>query len=87
MVDMAATRWQIEGWLKEAQAEGATHMLVKCDNFGDPMGDCCYPVPVMAHQNVREVEAEPGRVMEVYSLTGKHTIEKQMGENRAFHYD
>jgi hypothetical protein len=57
------------------------------DNFGDPMGDCCYPVWVMADEDVRQVALGGGRLMEVYSLTGKHTVEDQMKESRAFHYD
>lgn len=27
------------------------------------------------------------KIMEVYSLTGNHTIESQLSERRAFHYD
>jgi hypothetical protein len=85
---MAASRSTIEGWLKEAQAEGATHMLVRCDNFGDPMGSCCYPVFVYPGKDVRSAASEGGdRLMEVYSFTGKHTVESQMKESRAFNYD
>lgn len=85
---MAATRSQIVGWLREAQENGATHMIVKCDGFGDPMGDCCYPVEVAPDEGVKEVEAgNRDRTMEVYSLTGNHTVDAQMSERRAFHYD
>jgi hypothetical protein len=85
---MAASRSTIESWLKNAQEKkGATHVIVRCDNFGDPMGDCCYPVVVMEDEDVRVKATGGDRVMEVYSLTGKHSIEKQMKESRAFHYD
>lgn len=84
----AATASDIRGWLEEAQAEGATHLLIVCDDFSYED----YPVQVMPHEDVHEREAHyressMQRVMEVYSLTGKYTIDEQMNELRAFHRD
>lgn len=88
---MPATLAQIKGWLSKAQSEGATHMLVRCDSFdyrGSPGDSCCYPVSVMPGEDVREkVDSGGDRLMEVYSLTGKHSIESQLRETRARHYD
>ena len=84
----AATQSDIARWLTEGTSKGATHVIVVCDTFDH--GD--FPVYVMPGQNPREVmekesKKEMQRVMEVYSLTGKHTIADQVREYRAFHYD
>lgn len=85
---MAATREDIRGWIKRCQEEGATHMIVVCDTWDYED----YPVPVMPNEVVEERadyyrNASMQNVMEVYSFTGKHTIEDQMAERRAIHYD
>lgn len=94
---MPASRSTILRWLNKAKEQGATHLVIRCDQFdysGDPSDGCCYPVFVMPNeapdeQRVRERAYGSGedRLMEVYSLTGLHSIEDQMRERRAFHYD
>lgn len=91
---MPASRSLILRWLEEAKANGATHLVVRCDTFdyhGDAGDSCCYPVFVTEtnEDDVRKEAVGSGgdRLMEVYSLTGKHTVEAQMRERRAFHYD
>lgn len=85
---MSTTRVDIECWLKEAESEGATHLIVVCDTFDHED----YPVRVMPGEDVRKRADEYNRksmqrVMEVYSLTGKYPIETQLKESQAFHYD
>lgn len=88
---MPASKSDIQGWLAKAQEKGATHLIVRCDPFdyhGGGHDGCCYPVEVMPGEDPRERSEDSGdRLMEVYSLTGKHAIEEQMSEVRAFHYD
>jgi hypothetical protein len=84
---MAANRMDIERWLKKLyEDDSLTHMIVVCDDFD--WED--YPVYVSKHEDVRKKKAEFAeksmqRVMEVYSRN--HTLEEQMAERRAFHYD
>jgi hypothetical protein len=79
------TREQISGWLQEAKAKGATHMLVVCDTFDHSD----YPVSVMPGDDVRvKAEANNGpnmtRLMEVYNLAGD--LEAQLSERRSFNF-
>lgn len=85
---MATTQADIRCWLEEGKKQKATHVIVVCDTFD--WDD--YPVYVTAGQDVHKVHAEYSgknmqRVMEVYSLTGKHDIESQIAEHRANHFD
>lgn len=86
---MPATRSVIEGWLREARDQGATHLVVRCDSFdyrGGASDSCCYPVYVMPGEDVRKITDGGGdRLMEVYSM--RLTDEYQLRESRAFHYD
>lgn len=88
---MPASKSDIRGWLDAAQAEGGTHMIVFCDTYdyhGGGGDRCCYPVTVTADQDARDViEKNNDRLMEVYSLTGAHTIDAQLSAARAFNYD
>lgn len=80
------TRSDIKRWIDSAP-EGTTHMLVRWDSFDGPGAD--YPVYVSSDQDVREeaTKLNTDKLVEVYSLTGLHSIESQLGEHRAFHYD
>ena len=78
---MATTREDIARWFNEGQKQGATHMIVVCDTFD--WED--YPVYVSPQENVRKKTAEQGKVMEVYSLS--KSLNMQLNEYRAFHYD
>jgi len=85
---MAAHKADIQGWLERGKKEGATHVIVVCDTFD--WDD--YPVSVMPGENAKEKAVEYSgknmqQVMEVYSLTGKYSIESQLDERRAHHYD
>lgn len=82
---MAATRGDIERWLRQAKREGDTHVIVVCD----PMDYDAFPVSVRPGEDPRkrvaEINASGNRVMEVYAL---HLgIERQLNEHRAFHYE
>lgn len=83
---MAATRADIQSWLTDLE-DDITHVIIVCDTYD--WDD--YPVYVSKDEDVRKVESRfhgnMQQVMEVYSFTGKHTIEDQMAERRAFHYD
>lgn len=94
---MAVTKAGIQSWI-DTRPEDATHMIVVCDTYDwddYPVfvgGDGERKFPFTRGNNVREAEAEMAassmqKVMEVYSFTGVHTIEAQMAESRAFHYD
>lgn len=80
-----ASRNQIIGWFKQSKREGATHMIVMCDDFD--FSD--YPVNVMPGEDAREKASEyrnksMQRVMEVYDLN--MDLDFQMSEHRALHY-
>lgn len=85
---MATTVEDIRRWLENAP-EGTHHMLVVCDTFD--YDD--YPVYVKGDEDVHKAAAKNDgqnmqRLMEVYSLTGKHSIESQLvGGTRVFNYD
>ena len=72
----------IASWLRQAQSQNATHMIVVCDTWD--WED--YPVYVNADQNVHEVigkhTGNMQKVMEVYNLS--LDIEQQLREHRAW---
>lgn len=79
------TREQIRGWLEAGKKKGATHMIVKWDTFDGPF-DADYPVYVMPGQDAREVADKNGdRTVECYSYA--LSLDMQLGEHRAFHWD
>lgn len=83
---MITTPTILRGWLAKAKKMGATHMIVACDDFDHED----YPVFVMPGTNPREKADEISkssmqRVMECYSLA--RSLETQLLEQRAFHYD
>jgi hypothetical protein len=89
---MPASRDDIRRWLDAARAENATHLIVKCDTFdytGGRSDGCCYPIPVRHGEDVREKAVANGdRLMEIYSLTGTHSVEEQLATSgRVFNYD
>lgn len=87
---MAASREDIRLWLETGKANNATHVLVICDQ----MDWEDYPVYVMPGEDPQEIirrdytgSTNALKLMECYSLTGRYSIESQMLEPRAFHYD
>lgn len=85
---MAATADDIRGWLKVLyEDDGFSHMAIFCDTYD--WDD--YPVYIekgtdpQAYVQKYMEDHEMQRLMEVYSRN--HTLEEQMGERRAFHYD
>jgi hypothetical protein len=83
---MATSSEDIKRWFDDGQRKNATHMIVVCDTYDHET----YPVYVSPGENVREKTSvyerkEMQRVMEVYSY--KHPIDKQLLEERSFHYD
>lgn len=84
---MTATRQDITGWLQKLYAnDDYTHMIVACDTYDHDN----FPVYVTKDEDVKEREKElrshdMQMVDEVYSKN--HTLEEQMAEHRAFHYD
>jgi len=78
---MVTTREDITRWFYEGQRQGATHMIVARDTFD--WED--YPVFVSPQENVREKAAKQKKIMEVYSLS--KSLDMQLNEYRAFHYD
>ena len=87
---MAATKDDLVRWVKAAaKKKNVTHVVIVCDTFDYED----YPVEVLKGQDVHEVaKANNGpnmtRLMEVYSLTGKHTLDEQFAQaGRVFNYD
>ncbi len=84
---MATTREDIASWLKRAQAQKATHLLVVCDTFDYED----YPVEVMPGEDVQKKyqeyhqEGKMSKVMEVYAL--HLPLDAQLAEHRAFHFE
>ena len=82
---MTASNSDIREWLRQAQEQKATHLIMVCDTYD--WED--YPVYVQEGQDPREEAAKYGtnslRVMEVYSLS--KDLESQIAEHRAFHFD
>jgi len=82
---MATSKEDITGWIKEGQAQGATHLIVVCDTYD--WED--YPVYVMPDQDVKtEYTHYNGpnmqKVMEVYNL--QKEIDFQLSAHRAFEF-
>ncbi len=83
---MVPTREEIRSWLERGKKIKATHLIVVCDTFD--YDD--YPVYVTKEEDVREVYSKYNdknmqMVMEVYSF--RRSLEDQLKEHRAFHYD
>jgi hypothetical protein len=84
---MSTTKSDIREWLEEAK-EDTSHMIVVCDTYD--YDD--YPVYVSKSENLKDKIASYNfsnmqKIMEVYSLTGKYSIESQLEEYRAHHLD
>jgi hypothetical protein len=97
---MATTKDDIRRWVARIP-EGCTHMIVATDTF-DYEDYPVYFVPgertkmedgVKVELSLHEVMAEysnankMSKVMEIYSFTGKYTLEEQLAEYRAWHFD
>lgn len=69
----------IKRWI-DNRPEGCHHMIVACDTFNYED----YPVYLTGDDDVEERERElnnenqMSRVMEIYSFTGRYTIEEQL---------
>lgn len=79
------TKDDLRAWLNEGKQQGATHMIVVCDDFSHED----YPVFVEPGQSSRVVAAEYDgkdmqRIMEVYNLA--MDFEAQLAERRAFNW-
>lgn len=76
---------EIRSWLNEGKDQGATHVLVVCDEFDHSD----YPVFVLSGEDPREIakehSGEMSRVMECYAL--HFDFEKQLNEPSAQHYE
>lgn len=77
-------------WVKAGtKRKSYTHVLIVCDTFDYED----YPVYVTDAQDVREIAAAHNgpnmtKLMEVYSLTAKHTLAEQFAQlGRVFNYD
>ena len=86
---MTATRQDIERWIKEAQQQKATHLVVVVDRYDHEN----YPVYVLPGEDVKKKcesylrgENMQG-VDEIYSFTGKYSVASQLAEHRARHFD
>lgn len=79
------TSYGIGKWLLAAREEGATHLVVVCDEFDH----ADYPVKVMPGESIHETTARylgmsMQKVMEVYWLEGDLVQQLEMG--RCFVY-
>lgn len=90
---MAATYDEIKSWLTDVP-EGTTHVVIVCDTY-DWEDYPCYVGTgegYFSGSDVNEViDKHNGKnmqkIMEVYSFTGKYTLEEQLAERRAYHTD
>lgn len=87
---MPAQKSDLSTWFDQGKSRGATHMIVKCDDFdfkGGTHDNCDYPVYVRPGQDPREVDKNNhDRTMEVYNL--RLPKEKQINNGkRVFNYD
>lgn len=83
---MAANKGDISHWFDRGVEQGATHMIIVCDDFD--YDD--YPVYVQPDQDVREIAdsnnvPDERRVMEVYCLSMDKAT--QLAEGTALHYE
>lgn len=88
---MAATLNNIKSWIN-TRPEGTTHMVVMCDTFDWEDYPMYYPNQYRSDMSLEELIADSSKgggnkLMEVYSFTGKYSLEDQFGEYRARHYD
>lgn len=87
---MPATQQVLSRWFDEGLSLGASHMIVKCDDFdyrGNEDDQCCYPVYVSPGQDVRKIDHEnTDRTMEVYSFAIPKD-EQIRAAGRVFNYD
>lgn len=79
------TQHDIQEWFEDGVEQGATHLIVVCDEFDYED----YPVYVMpgekVHDKVSEYDAKSmQRVMEVYNL--RMDMKRQLNEHRSFNY-
>lgn len=68
---MPATRADLTRWFDEGVERGASHMVVKCDDFefrGSPDDQCCYPVYASSKREAVEIEGRGDPTKEVYLL-------------------
>lgn len=81
---MPTRRQDIEGWLRRAEINGATHVIVVCDTFDHED----YPVFVKPGTTIeteisRVNNASMQRIMEIYNMS--LPWEEQLAERRAYH--
>lgn len=86
MNKMSTTQADIRRWIKAAQKNKATHLLVCTDRFDYTD----YPVEVKAGEDARKIYEEHNgpnmqKVMEVYNLY--MDIEEQLSDPRAFNIE
>jgi len=65
---MKVSRSDIRSWLERAQEEGATHVVIRSDDFSHEY----YPVTCFSEASAREQAARTGnmqRTIEVYNLS------------------
>lgn len=87
---MSTTAQELRAWVeKGAEMKDVTHVLIVCDTYDYED----YPVYVRKGEDVQARAKENNgpnmtRLMEVYSLTGKYTIDEQFAcGGRVFNYD
>lgn len=76
---MAATREDVDRWIKTAKEKGATHIISVCDTFD--WDD--YPVYVMPGENIEERKSEYDRkdmqkINEVITIHLDGTVEEEI---------
>ena len=84
---MPTTREDIQRWM-DRRNENDTHLIIVTDTFDYEE----YPVFVKNTEDVSNKVNEYNsksmqNVMEVYSFTGKYSIESQLKEYRSYHLD
>lgn len=84
---MSASKNDIRRWLNEVPP-GTAHVLIKRDTFNNEN----YPAYTTEHHNLdyhfeRAQSRDWEKIDEVYSLTGKHSIEDQLAAYRAWNLD
>lgn len=87
---MPATRADLAQWFDEGVEQGATHMVVKCDDFeyrGNPDDECCYPVYASSKKEAQEIEARGDPTKEVYLLDPARRSEQLDTRSYVFVYE
>jgi len=82
---MAATRQDIERWIRVGQEKGATHVIIVCDTFDYED----YPVYVMPGEDARKIANKNNgpnmtKLMEVYNLA--MDVDAQLKQYRAMNF-